>query len=90
MTVAPLNGIDKKKWTLSTSSDEIIIALTSTSYCVILANLHHLGFSYLLSPCSTFSELENYSSRSSGLLVFRKAPHSPFPLGELVNSLDCP
>lgn len=67
---------------LSTSNDEIITAFTSTSYCVILANPSPLGFSYLWSPCSSFSELENYSR------VFHKAPHSLFPLAEFIHSLD--
>lgn len=54
---------------LRTSNNEIITALPSTSYCVILANPSPLGFSYLLGPCSTFSELENYSRESSTKLL---------------------
>lgn len=34
-----------------------------------LANPSPLGFSYLLGPCSTFSELENYSRESSTKLL---------------------
>lgn len=63
------NGIGKKKQMFSTCHDEIITALTSMSYCMTLAETSPLSFSYLMGPCSTFSELENNSRKSSTKLL---------------------